>query len=240
MRRAQPDTSVTSVEEILPGQDLLLVSVRPYLAHEANLHDQICRRLGPWGDEFLENEELANQMRAAHLAKQIDTLITDGYREQNEIMHRFNSAYGSFGQKHAATVSKLSETYGRDVLDYGCGKGNLAKALQFAIRNYDPAVTAWSAPPTPADLVVCTDVLEHIEPECLGAVLADLRRLTRKALYIDVSIRPAFKSLPDGRNAHLLVREPDWWVNILSQFFKVTSRAVRGDSLVVLCLATDK
>jgi 2-polyprenyl-3-methyl-5-hydroxy-6-metoxy-1,4-benzoquinol methylase len=66
--------------------------------------------------------------------------------------------------------------------------------------------------PKPSDVVVCTDVLEHIEPEKLDAVLDHILRLTGYFAHLVISTRPANAVLPDGRNAHLIVETPDWWL----------------------------
>ena len=51
--------------------------------------------------------------------------------------------------------------------------------------------------------MICTDVLEHIEPDCLQAVLGHLRQVSREYTFVNISTRAAVKSLHDGRNAHL-------------------------------------
>ena len=61
------------------------------------------------------------------------------------------------------------------------------------------------------------DVLEHIEPECLDAVLDHMARLTQKAILLTVTTIPAAKNLADGRNAHLIVEPPEWWIPKLLQ-----------------------
>lgn len=110
------------------------------------------------------------------------------------------------------------------MLDYGCGKGVLAEILSWVkIQNYDPAVPEWAREPAPADLVVCTDVLEHVEPDCLDAVLDHLQRLTLKALFVEIGLVPAFKHLDDGRNAHLIVQPVEWWLPRLWQRFSLHS-----------------
>jgi hypothetical protein len=63
-----------------------------------------------------------------------------------------------------------------------------------------------------ADLVVCTDVLEHVEPELLDTVLRHLRSLARKAVFVVIATRPSNKTLSDGRNAHLIVETAEWWI----------------------------
>ena len=142
-------------------------------------------------------------------------LITDSYKQLNAELHAREPSYGTSGKKWTGAVYQIARQFNtRDVLDYGCGKQRLKEALSevLNIKGYDPAVPGLDAPPEPADLVVCTDVLEHIEPACLDEVLIDLRRLTKKVLFVVVSTRKAVKTLADGRNAHLIVEPPSWWL----------------------------
>lgn len=99
-----------------------------------------------------------------------------------------------------------------DVLDYGAGKCTLSNELPFVIQNYDPCVELLKDRPKPADIVVCTDVLEHIEPDQLEAVLDDLQSLTQEAIILVISTQKASKILDDGRNAHLIVENYRWWL----------------------------
>lgn len=139
-------------------------------------------------------------------------LITEEYRELNARLHRTNEHYGTSGQKYAAAVAELMKEHGPDVLDYGCGKRTLQQALNLPIRNYDPALPEYSAKPEPADIVACTDVLEHIEPACLDEMLRDLRRCTKKVAFVTIATGPAKKFLADGRNAHLIQQGSRWWL----------------------------
>lgn len=139
-------------------------------------------------------------------------LISDEYRELNSKLHETREDYGRLGSRWAPLVMALCANEGTmDVLDYGCGKGTLNLSLPFGVHCYDPAVPKFSATPKPADIVVCTDVAEHIEPDCLDDVLDDLQRVTGKVLVLNVATRPAVKTLADGRNAHLIVEQWEWW-----------------------------
>ena len=75
--------------------------------------------------------------------------------------------------------------------------------------------------PRPADLVVCTDVLEHIEPEKLPFVLDDLRRCVKQIGYFVIHTKAAAKTLADGRNAHLIQKDQAWWTETLGRYFTV-------------------
>lgn len=149
-------------------------------------------------------------------------LISDEYRQLNEQLHDSNPAYGVSGHQHTDSVINLSKIVGSvDILDYGCGKSTLARNLPFSIKQYDPAIDKYKALPEPADIVVCTDVLEHIEPEALDEVLKHLASLTKKAGLFTAATRPAVKFLADGRNAHLIVQPAKWWVDKFYEHFDV-------------------
>jgi SAM-dependent methyltransferase len=146
-------------------------------------------------------------------------LISDEYRKLNRQLHKQNPGYGG-GHKWAEYIHSIAEG---EVLDYGCGKGKLKKMLpDLDIREYDPAIPGKEDMPEPADLVVCNDVLEHVEPEYLDNVLNHLISLTKKRLLLVIACRPGKKVLPDGRLAHRIVENEEWWIKKLSAFGKFT------------------
>ena len=140
-------------------------------------------------------------------------LISEEYRALNAQKHEQSAAYGNNADKYAHRVRELARTLGaHTILDYGCGKRALERSLGFAIQNYDPAFPATAALPAPADVVCCLDVLEHIEPDYLESVLDHLKEVTLMRGFFTVSTQPAKKHLADGRNAHLIVQPPEWWL----------------------------
>lgn len=110
-----------------------------------------------------------------------------------------------------------------ELLDYGCGKQALRGALKIkeGYIGYDPALKGLDTPPNPADLVVCTDVLEHIEPDHLEGVLNDLQRVVKMVGFFAIHTSAAMHILPDGRNAHLIQEPLEWWLPKLMARFKV-------------------
>lgn len=152
-------------------------------------------------------------------------LISPEYQALNAQMMRDHDGFAVEGHKYARRVAGFARRIGaRTILDYGAGRQTLKEALSeldFDIRGYDPAVPDLSATPVPADLVTCTDVLEHIEPDCLGEVLADLRRCAVRGAYLIVTTQPARKLLPDGTNPHRIIRPAHWWHTELSGHFEI-------------------
>lgn len=152
-------------------------------------------------------------------------LISDEYRRLNAELHQRHGGYGSKGKSWAPRVLYYIKQWGiTSVLDYGCGKGSLRAALEptlsIPIREYDPAIAGKDQPPEHADLVICTDVLEHVEPECIDAVIAHLVELGDKAVLVAVACRRGKRVLEDGRPDHLTVEPPKWWAKRFAKFGK--------------------
>jgi len=167
-------------------------------------------------------------------------LISPEYRRQNEQLHQENPFYGAGGAKHKDTVLKLVGILQKEspvpvtVLDYGAGKRTLARELPFPIAEYDPAIPEIAESPRPADLVICTDTLEHIEPELLPFVLDDLRRCLRRLGFFTIHTGPAAKTLPNGWNTHRIQQKAPWWEQRLSEFFHVAKMWEVGPEVLVL------
>lgn len=167
--------------------------------------------------------------------------ITEDYQKQQEELHQRYPNYGTSGHKWAEPVKRVAEQIGtRDIIDYGSGKQTLQKSIPWPIQNYDPCIKECSQRPIPADLVVCGDVLEHIEPECLDDVLADLASLAKKAAFLVVATRPAIKFLEDGRNAHLIQESSAWWMNRISQYFTLQSFQNMGGEFILIVTPKDE
>jgi hypothetical protein len=153
----------------------------------------------------------------------MDALISDGYRALQRELHARPEGYGGKGFKWAPAIVELAKRVGASsVLDYGCGRGSLKvklhsiQGLILRVAEYDPAVPGKDGRPSFADLVVATDVMEHVEPERLADVLAHIRSLARKAVFFVIALEPANKVMADGRNAHLIQQPREWWLEQLT------------------------
>jgi len=153
-------------------------------------------------------------------------LITPEYAEVLAWEHANTPGkWGQTARMYVSTIVKHSaeET---DWLDYGAGSGGLNQAVQelypntYTITEYEPSRPDTVAP-DPKPYVACIDVLEHIEPGLLHNVLKDLARVTVNRGYFTISCRKAAKILKDGRNAHLIVENHQWWKDVMSQYFTI-------------------
>src|ERR1051325_9557943 len=130
-------------------------------------------------------------------------LISQPYLDEQKRLHALGG-YGEHGGAWVPFVLYLKRVLKAEtVLDYGCGKGDLRRTLNWYyedIEEYDPAITGKDKLPKPADLVCCIDVMEHFEPECLHDLFRNLNQLTKIALFAVISTRPSGKKLSDGRN----------------------------------------
>lgn len=155
--------------------------------------------------------------------------ITPEYAALNRRLHDERPDYGTKGSRWSEHVQRIALMMNStSILDYGCGKGSLAKSMPLPIREYDPAIPGKDGPPEPADLVVCTDVLEHVEPECVDDVLDHLQTLTLRCALLVVHTGPASKNLPDGRNAHVLQRGVQWWTQAINERFVIGQSQLVG------------
>jgi 2-polyprenyl-3-methyl-5-hydroxy-6-metoxy-1,4-benzoquinol methylase len=166
-------------------------------------------------------------------------VISQEYQEQIATLHKNDPRWGTTGRLFAPQIEKLIQDFQpKNILDYGCGKQTLARSLpRYRIIGYDPAIPGLEAPPEPVDMVISTDVLEHIEPEFLDDVLDDLQRVTKEILFATVSVLPANAVLPDGRNAHLIVEPLEWWLPKLMDRFGMINLSVNDTMFQVVMKA---
>jgi len=77
-------------------------------------------------------------------------------------------------------------------------------------------------------MVVCIDVLEHIEPECIDSVLDHLKDLTERILFVTICMTSSSQWMDDGRNAHLIQEPKEWWLPKIEERFDIYRAALLG------------
>ncbi len=166
-------------------------------------------------------------------------LFTDRHLELQRDLHaRYDYGKGVDAGECAMLVRSLAP-YGSTVLDYGCGQGVFKDVLgiRYDIREYDPSIEGKDERPSPADIVVCADVLEHVEPDLIDNVLADLRNLTRRTAIMVIATHPSAKFLADGRQSHLILESARWWRQRIEEKFLIDGfddRSATGHGLLVV------
>lgn len=151
-------------------------------------------------------------------------MLSDEYRSQLEQLHTEKSDFGTTSGMYAPLIKGIIKKFRpHDMLDYGAGKQTLKTALgiEEGYHAYDPAIQEIADVPNPHDLVVCTDVLEHIEPLYLQRVLDDLQRVTQKVGFLAIHTGKALNHLPDGRNAHLIQEPARWWMHFILKRWEI-------------------
>ena len=165
--------------------------------------------------------------------------ISEGYLNLQKSLHE-NENYGTASISLAPSVKKLFTSNNfKSISDYGAGKKNLQKALlklglkDFKYFPFDPAYPEYGLP-EPADLVCCIDVLEHVEPEYLHNVIADLKNIIINAGFFSIATIPARKTLRDGRNAHLIIKPTNWWLSLFLSTFYIEHLQQTESGFIVL------
>jgi hypothetical protein len=143
---------------------------------------------------------------------------------------------GSSLLPHVQRIKRLIKATGATtVLDYGAGKGMQYRPQKIMVdgqhvadgvaeywdvdevRCYDPGYPAHrELPQEKFDGVISTDVLEHCPEEDLAWILDEILGFATRFVFLNVACFPARKSLPNGENAHITVRPPQWWRETLA------------------------
>jgi hypothetical protein len=157
--------------------------------------------------------------------------LSDEYRLQLQEMHQPDEDGRTWGatavRRVYEIVEKIEQARGDTlmatprctILDYGSADGKFLKQVSRRgllehypeIQCYDPGIPEYWDEPDPAWFVMCIDVLEHIEPEYLDKVLEHIRSKCTHRFLFHIAMSPARQILPDGRNAHLIVEDEQWW-----------------------------
>lgn len=177
-----------------------------------------------------------------------DKRISPEYLKTQEEMHiglHKNMQYGSMAHTFFPSVIEpmVRTTKSKSVFDYGCGKQYLKELLKnmgVEYAGYDPAVKKYSTLDLSKkyDMVVCVDVMEHVEEKYHDVVLEDISKLTKKHVLLTISPVEAKKVLSDGRNAHICIAGPSYWLPKICKYFEPVQMAncIEGVSgFYVLC-----
>ena len=150
--------------------------------------------------------------------------ISDDYRATLQVLHERNP-WGTTGGAYAGdTIAKILKNTPeiRTVLDYGCGEGGLKEYVEkLGVTDrewtlYDPGMKRFSGRPEGKfDLVVTTDVLEHVEPDKQDEVLLELIGYSNNFIFNEIACYKTHKQFREGpykgMDLHINLRVPDVW-----------------------------
>ena len=145
--------------------------------------------------------------------------------------------------RHCAGIRELVQKTGADtLLDYGSGKGiayelspidipghgrvdSLLDYWDVSVQCFDPCYEPYSTlPQGKFSGVISTDVLEHCPEEDLGWIVAEMFSFAERFVFANIACYPAQAHLPNGENAHLTIRDPQWW----QRLFETTAKGSPG------------
>ena len=156
--------------------------------------------------------------------------LIDSYKVLHEEEGKFKGI--SLAPLVPTLIHVTKENNCKTLLDYGCGKAipyDKDRCKEVGLRNpvqelcniesfdlYDPAYEKYATlPDKKYDIVVCTDVLEHIAEQDIDYVLTQILSRSNKVVFLNISCRPAVKHFKEGKfkgkNVHISVFDPIWW-----------------------------
>jgi SAM-dependent methyltransferase len=152
-------------------------------------------------------------------------IINDNYKNQLKELHSNPKTFNN-GTKQYKVVKDFIKSHKIDsLLDFGCGKGGLIQCIKELhpeinrVVGYDPGYEEFEKLPLEKfDCVISTDAMEHIEPEFLNDSLTTIDDLFSRYCFLRIACYKAKKTLPDGRNAHLIIESPAWWIDKVKEF----------------------
>lgn len=133
------------------------------------------------------------------------------------------SFFGLSVLQHESSIRSFAEALqAKTLLDFGCGRGDAYLAPYFMHRRlgvddagltlYDPAFPGRDVVPQGQfDLVICSDVVEHVPAIEVDEFVTALFKHARAGVWASVCCRPAKKAFEDGMNMHVTIKPYRWW-----------------------------
>ena len=150
--------------------------------------------------------------------------LYDIYLEQAKLYHQEDKIWqGTSIINYIPKINQIIKDKDiKTILDYGCGKAKHHPKEWKAIK-YDPAIQEYqNKPQDKYDLVISTDVLEHIPVENLKQTINEIFGYSNKWVFVSVCCRKAEAILPNGYNAHATIESAKWWRDLFKPYKNYT------------------
>ena len=202
-------------------------------------------------------------------------MITQPSEDYYELINSYKKLHKEKGKFQGISLIPLvptlinitKENNCKTLLDYGCGKAvpyMKKKCKELGIRRpiqelcnldsfdlYDPAYPKYNKLYNKKyDIVICTDVMEHIAEQDIDYVLKDILSHSKKTVFLNISCQPALKHFKEGKfkgqNVHESVFNGHWWSdkvkNIWNNFqhLKIYMVCVGKDYTHIDCIKKEK
>ena len=153
-------------------------------------------------------------------------------------------------------LSRVNVTDKHVVIDFGCGSGRAASKIQtitgatvvgldIATNCLDPDIKIeliecciWETVPK-GDVGYCTDVMEHIPPEHIDAVLKNIHDNIDGETFFQICTQPAGFGKDQDLVLHMTVRGASWWKRKLEEYFKVREWSEGNTGFTCIAKAKD-
>ena len=155
--------------------------------------------------------------------------------EEYKRLHKDSTIFpGKSITKYAHYIrSIIRDNKCQTLLDYGSGKGTLyteepnklGKPLHKFLKIkdytlYDPGLEEFSKLPIDTyDIVICVDVMEHLPEQDLEWIIDRIMSFGNKAIFLNIACYEALKKFPNGKNVHITVHEPEWWIDLINKIW---------------------
>ena len=202
-------------------------------------------------------------------------MITQPSEDYYELINSYKKLHKEKGKFQGISLIPLvptlinitKENNCKTLLDYGCGKAvpyikkkctelGIIKPIQElcnldSFDLYDPAYPKYNKLYNKKyDIVICTDVMEHIAEQDIDYVLKDILSHSKKTVFLNISCQPALKHFKEGKfkgqNVHVSVFDGHWWSdkvkNIWNNFkhLKIYMVCVGKDYTHIDCIKKEK
>lgn len=190
--------------------------------------------------EYVKNIEYYKEMHANGI-----NLSSGTYKSKEKTYNGKTTSY------YAKTIKNIiDKNKYQSLLEFGCGKGQYYKK-KFKIKNetipplnnywnlkinlFDPCVKKYHKFPNEnIDISICIDVLEHIPEEDHDWILEKFLSITNFFSFIQVACYPAIALLPNGKNAHISIKDHNYWQDKLIKITKI------NPNIKIICLCVYK
>ena len=176
------------------------------------------------------------------MAEQLITMQQRREAERLKYLRLATSARGYGGTNHGRhAYTTVIVWQPRFVVDFGCGNNAFIRELRrrgidglgidFANDEADVRAPMHAVPLAGgiADVVSSFDALEHLLPEDVDPVLAEMRRIGRPGgrFVFSICTRPS-RITVGGQNLHPTVRPLDWWIDRIARVGAAESAGMSG------------